>query len=374
MRNLHYFIKKFGTKTLSKFPFNEVDALILSQMAYLDFEGLVGGVSDNLPDVRLTTLITKANIKKMVHGTMSPHMNARLLRLILDSPRYSEMRVNYFRSRFDESIELQFSAVVFKLDDINFVAFRGTDLWLVSWKEDFNMTFMDATPSQQECLKYIENIANLIEGDFYVGGHSKGGNLACFAGLFSEPSLQSRMIKIFDFDGPGFKYDVFSLEKYQKIIEKIKKYITRDSMVGVIMHNVPKYEVVHCYGVFIMQHDPFRWRVTKDGRLDITESTTLNCKVFERATKVWLEKYPEAERIKIIELLYNLINTYKKSTILDFRNKSLKYLHAIHKRYKSLDKETTAYLKQTLKDYWSLYHTVRKDMKNELKAAKKHKK
>ena len=201
MRNLHYYIKRFGALGLEEFAFNEVDALILSQMAYLDFSGLVGEISDNRPDVVLSNLNLNKNIKKMVQGTMSPHMNARLLRLIIDSPRYKNMRLNYYRSRFDENIELQFSAIVFKLNDINFIAFRGTDLTLIGWKEDFNMVFMDVIPSQQQCLEYVQKVASLIKGDFYIGGHSKGGNLACFAGLFSEPELQERMVKIFDFDG-----------------------------------------------------------------------------------------------------------------------------------------------------------------------------
>ena len=374
MRNLHYYIKRFGALGLEEFAFNEVDALILSQMAYLDFSGLVGEISDNRPDVVLSNLNLNKNIKKMVQGTMSPHMNARLLRLIIDSPRYKNMRLNYYRSRFDENIELQFSAIVFKLNDINFIAFRGTDLTLIGWKEDFNMVFMDVIPSQEQCLEYVQKVASLIKGDFYIGGHSKGGNLACFAGLFSDPELQERMVKIFDFDGPGFKYDVFSLEKYKKITEKIKKYITRDSMVGVIMHNIPKFEVVRCYGVFIMQHDPFRWIVTRDGHLDVTESTTLNCKVFERAIKEWLDIYPEPERVKIVDLLFDLLNAYEKSTILDFRNKGIKYLHAIRKRYKNLDDDTVAYLKRTFREYWELYHSVRKKVKKEFRDAKKRKK
>ena len=40
---------------------------------------------------------------------------------------------------------------------------------------------------------------------------------------------------------------------------------------------------------------------------------------------------------------------------------------------KKLDDETVAYLKKTFREYWNLYHRVRKDMKNELKAAKKRK-
>ena len=374
MRNILYFIKKFGQFDFSQLPFNEVDALIFSQMAYLDFSGLVGGISDKKPYVSLFQFDNAEIIKKMVKGTMSPIMNTKMLHLMFKSKRYQNLHFNYYRSRFDKDLELQFSAIVLKLNGCNFIAFRGTDLTLIGWKEDFNMSYMDVIPSQEQCLVYLQNVAEMLDGNFYLGGHSKGGNLACFSGLFSDKKIQDRIIKIYDFDGPGFKYDIFTTEKYQKIADKFKKYITRDSMIGVIMHNAPKYAVVRCYGIAVMQHDPFRWRVTDEGRLDITESTTFNCKVFERAIKEWLECYPENERLKIIDILFDLLTAYEKSTIiLDFRSKLLQNIHAIRKRYKKLDDETVAYLKKTFREYWNLYHRVRKDMKNELKAAKKRK-
>ena len=73
MRNIHYFIKKFGNFDISQLPFNEVDALIFSQMAYLDFSNLVGGVSENKPDVSLQDFNNAEIIKKLVKGTMSQH-------------------------------------------------------------------------------------------------------------------------------------------------------------------------------------------------------------------------------------------------------------------------------------------------------------
>lgn len=374
MRNILYFIKKFGQFDISQLPFNEVDALIFSQMAYLDFSGLVGSIDENKPDVSLLEFNSTDIVKKLVKGTMSPIMNTKMLHLMFASKRYQNLRLNYYRSRFDKDLELQFSAIVLKLDGCNYIAFRGTDLTLIGWKEDFNMSFMDVIPSQEECLLYVRNVAAFLNGNFYMGGHSKGGNLACFSGIYSDKKLQDRIIKIYDFDGPGFKYDVFTTERFKNIKDRFKKYITRDSMIGVLMHNATDYEVVRCYGVSMMQHDPFRWRVTDEGRLDITESTTFNCKVFERAIKAWLEYYPESERVKIVDILFDLLTAYEKSTIiLDFKYKAFQNIHAIRKRYKKLDPETVAYLKKTFKEYWHLYHSVRKDMKKELKNSKKHK-
>ena len=35
-------------------------------------------------------------------------------------------------------------------DGSSYVAFRGTDSTIVGWKEDFNMTFLNPVPAQEE--------------------------------------------------------------------------------------------------------------------------------------------------------------------------------------------------------------------------------
>lgn len=371
MRNINYYIKKFGKDRMSERPFNEVDALILSELAYANFEGYVSSISMRGAAVPFSSINTPEHLKKLTSLTMSPRANRRMIKLLQKSARFGDMTLNFYRSRFDADLELQFGAVVFMIDGVNVVSFRGTDTTLIGWKEDFNMSFLDVIPSQEQCLLYVHNVADLIDGEIYLCGHSKGGNLANYAAIFTDEETQKRLAGVYDFDGPGFKSDIFESARYKNVEDKIHKFITRDSMVGVIMNNIEKYEVVRCYGISMMQHDPFRWRVTKQGRLDITESTTFNCAVFERAIKEYMRIYSDEERIKIITLLFDLLNAYEKSSFIDIKSKALQYVHAIKKRYKNLSEEQVAYLKKTFKEYWDLYHSVRKQMKKERREAKK---
>ena len=41
MKNIIYYMKKFGDRTLDEIPFNEVDSLILCQLSYLNYENLI---------------------------------------------------------------------------------------------------------------------------------------------------------------------------------------------------------------------------------------------------------------------------------------------------------------------------------------------
>ncbi len=370
-KNMFYYVKRFGSFTLSQLPFNEVDALILSELSYMDFCGLVHTIREDMEPVDFLSLNSENLLKQMTANTLAEPDNAKLMKMMFETERYKNMKLNFYRSRFDADLELQFSAIVFIFEECNFVAFRGTDATIIGWKEDFNMSFLDVVPSQKQCLLYLEKIAHKLTGKLYLGGHSKGGNLACFAGIYTQKSIQDRIEKIYDFDGPGFKYDIFDSPNYKRVEHKIKKYVTRDSMIGVIMHFVENYEVVRCYGVSLMQHAPFRWMVTDEGKLDTTETTSFNCKVFARAVKDWMLCYTDEERSKVIDIWFDLLSASEKSTVIEFKWQVLRCIKMIRKRYKQLDPETVVYLKKTMRQYWNIYFYNRELMKDERKRARK---
>ena len=86
--------------------------------------------------------------------------------------------------------------------------YRGTDHSVIGWKEDFNMTFCSAVPAQMEAVHYLRKVAHRTEGPLYVGGHSKGGNLAIYAAAHVSPDVQKRIKTVYNNDGPGFQEDV----------------------------------------------------------------------------------------------------------------------------------------------------------------------
>ena len=94
----------------------------------------------------------------------------------------------------------------FILDDGTlFLAFRGTDETIVGWKEDFNMAFLESGAGagvQCQICKYGHRMA---ASALYIGGHSKGGNLAVYSAMKCAPFVQKRIQKIYSLDGPGFR-------------------------------------------------------------------------------------------------------------------------------------------------------------------------
>ena len=65
-----------------------------------------------------------------------------------------------------------------------YVAYRGTDMTIVGWQEDFNMSVLSAVPAQLKATEYAEAVARACpRRPLRIGGHSKGGNLAAWAAV-----------------------------------------------------------------------------------------------------------------------------------------------------------------------------------------------
>ena len=60
------------------------------------------------------------------------------------------------------------------------MVYRGTDLNLVGWKEDFMLSYATPVPAQTAALAYLKKAAGYTEGPLFLVGHSKGGNLALY--------------------------------------------------------------------------------------------------------------------------------------------------------------------------------------------------
>ena len=164
-------------------PFNEVDNLVLCIISYLDFSRFPELLTRNpkeaaaLEDIcaRLTEADDQLGLSQLSYIPVARQAAA--------CERFAGTRMFAFEDRSDA--QTQFAAVSFLLPDKSvFVAFRGTDTSLVGWKEDFNMSYLEAVPAQIRAAEYTAEIAWVCRWHkLRIGGHSKGGNLAAWAGL-----------------------------------------------------------------------------------------------------------------------------------------------------------------------------------------------
>ena len=180
---------------MEDYPLCTVDSLILSELSYLKYDGVI---SDSLtyrhhdrPGRSLHAVSLKLHLGGLASGIMGNINDEALLIAAANSKRFGNIRLIGYENIVDETKELQFSAVTFLLpEDRIFIAYRGTDNSITGWKEDFNMSFMMPVPAQIEAERYLERVADSFAGSIYLGGHSKGGNLAVYAAMMASDEIQ----------------------------------------------------------------------------------------------------------------------------------------------------------------------------------------
>lgn len=181
MKNIIDYIKEYGNLTLEEYPFNNVDSLILSQISYIKFEN---SSIDIESEVHLLTEFEN-EIDTLCIDTRVPELNEELFLQFIHSLRYEAITISHLQTNFDKDNEKQFCAMTFHLpNQIDYIAFRGTDASFVGWKEDFNLCFQENIPSQISALNYVNNYKT--KHKLILGGHSKGANLALYAGIYTQ--------------------------------------------------------------------------------------------------------------------------------------------------------------------------------------------
>ncbi|MEN8075327.1 Mbeg1-like protein [Clostridioides difficile] len=336
--------------------FNSVDSLILSQISYIILEDLVGDVNSNTNSITFKDLLKSEFFSKMFDTIPYGNLTKELLFYLSASPRFRDIRINYHISKTDPISEKQFSATTFILDNMSaYIAFRGTDYTVVGWKEDFNMAFVTPVPSQLEGVEYINKISELIPHDLYIGGHSKGGNLAVYASMNCNYRTSYRIKKIFSHDGPGFREEIIKSDAFNKIKDKINKTLPYSSLIGMLLENHEDYHVVKSnkFGG-LKQHDPFSWEIEDYDFIyleKISHSSKYTCDTLHK----WLKEVDDEKRKLFIDGLFNILSSTKSESFIEISENWQENIPLIWDSLKNMDEEIKSIFIELIKELSGLY-------------------
>lgn len=329
MPNIQDHALSIGTLGLDERPFDAQDALILSQLVYLPLTGLMGGGGSCHLREAWAYLRTQVDYDGL---DIFQKKRYRLFETCAQLPRYAAWRLSAYDDVVDEKREMQFCACTYELPGgLRCIAFRGTDLHIVGWKEDLNMAFM-TVPSQQEAVEYVRRAAQRNGDQLIFCGHSKGGNLSVYAGACADPSTRERIRRIYSFDGPGVDEETLHSYGYALVSGRIESYLPQSSVVGMLLHYHPVYTVVRSLTVGILQHDVMTWQV-KDGDFVRLEGVDMTGKITDEATHAWLATMDMDERRLLVDTLYQVVDAAQgelvTDLITDWRDSAAKMLDAI---------------------------------------------
>jgi hypothetical protein len=346
-------------------PFTAVDSLVLSQLAYLQFDGVVPRMSDISKPISVREVAAIKNPDSLFQDVRDSKSNRQLLFAIANSTRFRDIKLTFYVSQIDNETEKQFSAVTYLLsDDSAYIAYRGTDATFIGWKEDFNMAYTSPIPSQEEGVVYLNAVASRIPCNLKVGGHSKGGNIAVYSSIKCHPSVQDRITNIFNHDGPGFRNEFFQNDSYLIMEERIHKTMPQSSMIGMLLQNQEMYSVVKSNRIWLMQHDPFSWLIEGDDFQYIL-SITKSALYMNETLNQWVNSLDYKKRELFVNTLFQIIQATNAKTYYDLTGDWQKRAVAVLDAIKGIDGETKVFIFETIRALFSLAVKNIREIKSE---------
>ena len=286
-------------------PVNCVDTLIFAALSYIRLDDLL--VQNCREPVTLAALAEQIRAREEAEKRTHISQCLELIQRAAETKRFSGTGIGFYRSIFIPEQDTQFAALAFyPVPGQAVLAYRGTDDTMVGWKEDLNMSFQEVVPAQREALFYLEDFAREQTEEIILCGHSKGGNLAVFAGAQCAPLLQRRIKAVNNHDGPGFTGSILCSPGYLAMVPKIHTYVPQSSVIGMLLEHEEPYTVIRSSETGILQHSPFSWE-TMGGNFRCMEEVDSGSRFFNRAIKNWLAGMDREKRIAFVDALFDTL-------------------------------------------------------------------
>ena len=329
MTDIFDYLKWRSDVPFSVAPFNDVDNIILSELSYSDFSGIV---SSDDSSVSLSQVCERFFLmhdrSEIIQNTAFNAKAPLLMEYMVSGCRFGNMYLHRFVSKLDEEKTAQMSAVTYLLDDGSaYVAFRGTDNTLVGWKEDFDIGCLSETRGQQLAVDYLKLIAKEINRPLRVGGHSKGGNFAIYAASFISSEVQDRILTVFSNDGPGFRKEVIEMPGYLRILPKVVRIIPDTSMIGMLLSNKAEYKVIRSNASGILQHDVMSWS-TERARFEPAELSDLG-KLLNTVLDSWIDDMNDELRNSVTDTIFAVFEATGADSFREISHQKLKSAEAM---------------------------------------------
>ncbi len=338
MSNIIDYVKN-NHQSMNEIPINDVDSLVLSCLSYLSFDCVFDGWS-------LKDLDCNEYLLEIATETSE---NIALVKAVASSGRFQNIKIYNYQVETTMEKQMQFAAVTFILETGDlYIAYRGTDGTLIGWREDFNMAYMYPVPSQEAALKYLEECALNMPGNIYVGGHSKGGNLAVYASCLARDSVKSRITYVYSHDGPGFEKEFLKDCYFQTIKKKLRKSVPESSLIGMLLYSQGHYTIIKSDRFFIMEHDPFSWIVEDNHFVEVDQLNDGSIYTNDVICQ-WIKSLSKEEREHFIDSLFSILMASGAKTFHEFARVWQKKLPAMIVEFSGLSSKEKYYLWEVIK-------------------------
>ena len=332
---LYDYLEYYKDYSFKEVNFNMIDALLYSIISYIPMDTINEGTSLKSLNKITSTLVTK--------GTMA-NTAIDIIKIMSDSKRYSTVKLYSLVKDYTDTYE--FGALTFRDIYYTFVGFQGSIGTIAGWKENLYIMAEYPTLSQSRASEYLKEVIRFTDRHIYLGGHSKGGNLALSSLMLANKSITKRIEKVYNFDGPGFKKEEFESERFKEVKDKMINILPDGSMVGIIL-NHDKYNFIKSKNISIEKHFPTNWLVF--GEFFVKSEENRSSKALNNRITVSLDKLTPSERKMFVDSLFEVMDNKKINKVRDFSKLDLNDLKGITSKMKNLSEEKKKLIMDTFK-------------------------
>lgn len=354
MANIMDYLSWRGDLRWEAAEFNEVDNLILSELIYVSFSGIVPAVGEGEITLRRASelFFEKYTDEEINAKVSSTKVAAFMMRKMAQTVRFGGILLSNYVDDIDLDVQSQFCAMTVQLGDGRMcVVYSGTDSTIVGWKENFNMSFLSETPGQLKAVRYLAGVAAQNHMPLRLMGHSKGGNLSVYAATHTDPATMERIEVIYSNDGPGFTKSMISEENYRCMIPKIHTIIPESSIVGMLLEHEEEYEVVESSGSGAGQHDVMSWEV-EGGSLVHKSGVDETAVLVDRTLKSWIDKMDNRQREEFVDTLFGVLEDAGIRTVDDLARINPSKFRELVRISSSLDRESQEVMRDAAKRFF----------------------
>ncbi len=357
MSNLYDYLAWRGDLSFGNAPLCPVDTLLLSTLSYVRLDGVLS------PDPKAEP-VRLCDLAEQLAARGEGGKNEALLFAAAKSARFGALRLFAAQSELSEADGIQFAAFSLLLPGQQmYVCFRGTDDTLIGWREDLRMSYECPVPAQLRAAQYLREVAAAYPlRRIFVGGHSKGGNLAMYAAVSVGPDVRERIRRVFNHDGPGFCDDTLATATYRELRERIDTYVPASSIVGVLLEHDTDYRIVKSDAKGLAQHDPFSWQVLGADFEYAGERTAFGVRTEAIVDRFINSFSPERKRL-FTEALFTVLEATEQQTLSGIVANKGKSIKNALRGFANLDEPVRDMLIETVAALSEAGRSVRRDKK-----------
>ena len=192
--------------------------------------------------------------------------------------------------------------------------------------------------AQRLTAEYLDNLPLTKNSRLYVGGHSKGGNLAVWGAGHASPATRDRIVRVYSNDGPGFSEKMLESEAYRTLADRIDSLVPQSSLVGMLLSH-DECDVIRSSQLGIFQHNGLSWEVMGGSFVRAHRLSGRGVRN-DSVIRARIDSMTMEERKKFTELFFGILESTGARTLTELNAGSIRNVIIMLRTVSDMDRET----------------------------------